>query len=290
MQDKPRILVTGAGGYIGRHVVRSLRDHAHILPATLDGIRANLLNHDQRRWLIETQRPEVLIHLAWVTDHGSFWSSPANEDWLAASDDLFNLFYTTGGRRIVATGSCAEYDWTTGAEQFTEDAPLAPHTAYGTTKVKASEALARHADAAGGDWAWGRVFFSFGVGEPEARLIPAMLRAVRDGIEMGIGPGDTVRDFWPVEILGAAIAALALSDAQGPVNLGAGTGTSFAVLADLIEEIAGTERLIKPDSRPLGAGEPRILVPDTSRLFNEVAFTDEAELRDAIQGYYHALA
>lgn len=289
MRQKPRILVTGAGGYIGRHVVANLAGDAHVLPATVDRMRADLLDADQRRRMVETLRPEILIHLAWVTDHGKFWSSPMNDDWLAASADLFQLFYANGGRRVVATGSCAEYDWTTGADQFAEDAPLAPHTAYGAAKVRAAEALAHYAETATGDWAWGRVFFSFGIGEPDARLIPAMLRTVRDGTEMGIGPGDTVRDFWPVETLGAAIAALALSKVQGPVNLGAGSGTSFATLTRLIEYIAGTRGLIQTDSRPLGSGEPKTLVPDATRLIQDVGFTARVDLRMALEQYYKAV-
>ena len=289
MQNTPRILVTGAGGYIGRHVVSALEGKADIVPAFLDGMRADLLDGDQRRRLIEGLRPEILIHLAWVTDHGAFWSSPMNAEWLAASEDLFRLFYAHGGRRVVATGSCAEYDWTTGADRFAEDAPLAPHTEYGAAKVKASKTLERLATAANREWAWGRVFFSFGIGEPEKRLIPAMLRAAKDRDPMGIGPGDTVRDFWPVETLGASIAALALSDVQGAVNLGAGDGTSFATLARLIEKIAGSSGVIKPDSRPLGSGEPCILVPDTRRLTTEVGFDDPKDLQTSLSAYYRAL-
>lgn len=290
MQDNPRILVTGSGGYIGRHVVAALAGRAQVLPAAVDDDRANLLDADQRRRMVEALQPEVLIHLAWVTEHGKFWSSPMNTNWLTASTDLFHLFYANGGRRVVATGSCAEYDWTTGADRFAEDAPLAPHTNYGAAKVKTAEALARYAEAANGEWAWGRVFFSFGAGEPEARLIPSMLRAVRDGTEMGIGPGDTVRDFWPVETLGASIAALALSDVRGPVNLGAGIGTSFTSLTSMVEGIAGTAGLIQPDNRPLGAGEPKVLVPGVDRLTNEVGFPTRFDLQSTLSDYYRAIS
>lgn len=289
MQGKPRIMVTGAGGYIGRHVIAALAGKADIVPVTVNGARADLLDKAQRRQLFQPEPPDVLIHLAWVTEHGAFWSSPLNEAWLAASEDLFRLFYANGGRRLVATGSCAEYDWKTGADQFIETAPLAPHTDYGASKVRAMDALVRHADNAGGAWAWGRIFFSFGMGEPEKRLVPAMLRAAKTGETLGIGPGNTVRDFWPVETLGKSIAALALSDVEGPVNVASGQATTFADMARMIEATGARHGIIRPDSRPLGAGEPISLVADVSRLKDEVGFQEQPDLQVALQTYFNTL-
>ena len=287
MKILPRILVTGAGGYIGRHVVQALAGRAEVIPAIVDGARADLLDPAQRRKLIEQARAQILIHLAWVTDHGAFWTAPENTAWQDASVDLFQQFYDADGQRILATGSCAEYDWTTGAQLYAEDAPLAPHTLYGQTKVATAAALAACAAAHDKSWAWGRIFFSFGVGEPAKRLIPLMFNAVRTGQSLGIGPGNAVRDFWPVDVLGAAIAATALTNVTGPVNLG-GAGVSFVQLAAMIEKIAGTQGLIIPDSRPLGPGEPMDLVPDTTKLRAEVGFDAQPDLTQALAAYYDA--
>ena len=157
------VLVTGADGFVGRHVVAALR---------LRGVRVlaapraatDLLDPAGRRALIEAERPEGLIHLAWVTEHGKFWSSAENVSWREASGDLFDLFFAAGGRRAVGAGSCAEYDWSGETARIREDAPLAPHSIYGKAKAETAEALMTTAARHGGSAAWGRLFFLFGDG------------------------------------------------------------------------------------------------------------------------------
>ena len=273
MDDQlPRVLITGAGGFVGRALVAALAERARIVPAMVAGRRADLLDPAARAGLIAGARAEVLIHLAWVTEHGKFWSSPANAAWQAASVDLFARFYAVGGRRIIGIGSCAEYDWSTGAARLAEDAALTPHTAYGAAKLRAAEALDRLATRSGASWAWGRVFFSFGPGEPPGRLIPLILRAVRDRAPLGIGPGDTVRDFCAMRHVADALADLSLSAVEGPVNLGSGHAVRFDDLARLANGLGDGQPVIQPDSRPLSPGEPRILVADTTRLRTEVGY------------------
>jgi len=258
-----RVVVTGATGFVGRPTVAALTARG---AAVHRGPRRDLLDPAGRAALIDEAGAEILVHLAWVTEHGAFWSSPLNAAWEAASRDLFARFYAAGGRRIVATGSCAEYDWSTGAEVLAEDAALAPHTVYGAAKARTGAALADLAAARGGSAAWGRVFFLFGPGEPERRLIPAMIAACARGEPLDCGPAATVRDFWHVKHLGAALAALALSDLTGAINLASGRATRFDEIGRVIERAFGAEGLIRFDARALGPGEPARLVADTTRL------------------------
>ena len=283
---RPRILVTGASGFLGHFLVVALERIATVLKPTIDGRRADLLSAEDRARLIATNPADILIHLAWTTAHGKFWSDPQNTAWQAASTDLFARFYAAGGQRIIGIGSCAEYDWTTLAKTFAEDARLAPHTAYGAAKVRTAESLKKLADQHHAMWAWGRVFFSFGPGEPKDRLIPLILNAVRNASPLGIGPGATIRDFCAVHHVAGAAAALALSDVQGPVNLAGGHPSSFADLAAIADAFHPGAPLIQPDSRPLGPGEPEVLVADTSRLVNEVGFRPPDQLAKDLSDYY----
>src|SRR5579862_8460328 len=120
-----RILVTGSSGFIGRQAVLALRsqlgraaDEIHTVQHTARQMSdsrnhtVNLMDPEQVGRLMERVKPTHLLHLAWYAEHGKFWASPLNLDWVSASLQLFQSFISHGGKRAVFAGTCAEYDWT----------------------------------------------------------------------------------------------------------------------------------------------------------------------------------
>ena len=281
-----RVLVTGAGGFIGRHVVAALRSRGAEVVDAKDLAR-DLLRADERAEAVRHARADTLVHLAWVTDEG-FWSSDLNLAWEAATVDLVAGFLAAGGRRVVASGSCAEYDWSRGGT-FSEDAPLMPHSLFGAVKARTGEALLRAVDSQGASAAWARVFFLFGCGERPARLVPSMLRACAQGRSLACGPRDTVRDFWAVRNVGEALAALALSELTGPVNVASGQGVSFGDLGALAERFTEAPGRIRFGDRALGKGEPRLIVADTARLRTDLGFQAPVSLEAGMAAYCKAI-
>src|SRR5258706_14740282 len=114
-----RILVTGARGFIGRECLTRLSAldaelHALSTQSVSDagGVtwhQCDLLDSPAAVGLLQRIAPSHLLHLAWIAEPGVFWESPLNHRWLAASTVLFEAFYASGGKRVVAAGSCAEY-------------------------------------------------------------------------------------------------------------------------------------------------------------------------------------
>ncbi len=288
----PRVLVTGAGGFVGRRLCAALaRRGAQVVAAGRGGPgpACNLLDAADRRRLAAGARAEVLVHLAWVTEHGAFWDSPLNDAWLAASVDLFEAFYAAGGARIVGVGTCAEYDWATADAPLRETAALRPTTPYGAAKARAGEALAALAEASGGAAAWARLFHLYGEGEPVRRLVPAMISAALRDQTLACGPAEAERDFWDARDLGEALAALALDDLAGPINVAGGAGVSFGRLAGLIGEATGRREAIRLGARALTPGEPLRLVADAARLRAELGFEPAISLETGLADYVAAL-
>ena len=117
-----KILVSGATGFVGRHVWPHLVAAGHDVIAAgrrppegdskcLQFIPADLLNSAEIERVVRQVRPDMLMHLAWKVEHGRFWEAPENLDWVAASLHLAREVERAGAQRVVMAGTCFEYDW-----------------------------------------------------------------------------------------------------------------------------------------------------------------------------------
>lgn len=292
-----RVLVTGAAGFLGRHCLgdlaaRGFEVHAVSTRGERAGgaiwHRADLLDPGAARALVERVRPTHMLHLAWETTHGRFWTSPRNLDWLAASVHLARAFAEAGGRRLVVAGTCAEYRWDDRPcdERTT---PLEPATLYGASKHALHVALRAYADVAGIALAWGRIFLLHGPGEPPGRLVPSVATALLRGKPAECTHGRQVRDLLQVEDVAAGFGALVQSDVTGAVNVASGVPVTLAEVVTTIAEITGRADLLRLGAIPAPAGEPAVLVADTTRLREELGWRPRLDLRAGLERTIAAL-
>jgi len=287
-----RVVVTGARGFIGRHCVAELASLGHEVhgvtsaaaPPAAKGLtwhRADVLSDDGLHAVLRDARPSHLVHLAWVTTPGAFWSDPSNDAWLDASKRLVRDFAACGGKRVVVAGTCAEYDWSGGmCDEATT--PLRPSTLYGRRKDELRADVERVAAESGLSWAWGRVFWLYGPGEPLPRLVPSIVASLLRDEPALCTEGTQRRDFLHVEDVGAAMARLAACEVTGPVNIGSGDAVAVADVARKIGEIVGKPSLIRLGARPSPAGDPPLVVAATHRLRDEVGFVPRWDLASGL--------
>lgn len=290
---QPRILVTGASGYIGRQVLRwcvserlDVRATARRPPSESGGakwVAADLLDATERRRLIAATRPTHLLHLAWMTTHGSYWTSPQNADWLAATIDLAHIFGEAGGKRLVGAGTCMERmigagDASLGNARSPESRPL-----YSVAKYACCMVLDQLVHDFGIKFAWARVFFSYGEYEDPARLVPSVINNLMADKAANCTSGTQLRDFMHVRDLGAALAKLLLSECEGGVDMGTGEGVRIADLVRLLGTLMDKPHLIRLGALPTRPGEPHNMLADASRLRNEVGFVPRYSLEQGLR-------
>ena len=243
--------------------------------------QCDLLDPVASERLVRKIRPTHLLHLAWIAEPGVFWQSPLNRKWLAASVALIESFYEAGGRRVVAAGSCAEY--AASASPHVEDTtPTVPDTLYGHAKAATYFALRAAAHGRGG-WAWMRLFFPYGPGEPAARFIPAAINALIRGQKLDCTSGTQVRDFIHVRDVAEACAVLLDTDLNGIFNVGSGNACTLREVGALIAAEVGAEGLLRFNAREAPAHDRPYVVADMSKMLNQLGWKPQLALSEGIR-------
>jgi nucleoside-diphosphate-sugar epimerase len=230
------------------------------------------LNDDEAlRSTLREIRPTTAIHLAWYTEPAKYWNAPENLDCVAMSLRVARALADCGCQKLLAAGTCAEYDWK--YEELSEEStPLKPGGLYGVCKNALRETLEFFCRQNSIQFAWLRFFYLYGPGEAKERLVPSVILSLLRGKRARCTSGEQVRDFLYVEDAAAAVAAVARSTETGPVNIASGQPVKIRTLVETIAKILdrsdGVEVGAVPDSRC----EAARVVADPSRLFNRVGW------------------
>jgi nucleoside-diphosphate-sugar epimerase len=232
---------------------------------------ADLLDAAARRALVARVGASHLLHLAWYAEPGAFWAARENAPWVAATVGLVDEFAAAGGVRATIAGTCAEYDWSA-PQPLREDAPLAPATYYGACKDATRRVVAGLAEIAGVSLAWGRIFFLYGPGEDERRLVASVARALAAGERAATSAGTQRRDFLHVDDVAGAFAAILDCDVRGAVNVASGEAATVRFIVEQLARAADRPDLLDVGALPDRPGDPPIIAADVGRLRDEVGF------------------
>jgi len=283
------VLLTGATGLIGRQTIAPLQKLGFKVLAGsrsgedvggAEGVALDILDPAQPRQVFASYPITHLVHLAWHDHPVDRWTSPANLDWAAATLRLVRDFSEAGGKRVVAAGTCAEYEW--GDAILTEASPLKQNSLYGAAKATTGMSLKAAAATLGVSLAWARIFFCYGPGEPKGRLLGDLIKGIAVGETVDCTDGLQERDFLHTGDIGRALAAILASDVEGAINVASGEATP---VKDLIGAVAG--QMGHPERVNLGArkrpeNDPKRVLADVTRLRDEVGFVPAFDIRSGV--------
>ncbi len=309
-----KILVTGGAGYIGAHTV-SLLERRGFDPVVVDnlskGYRHNveprrlhvmdLADTDSLAALLRREAVAAVIHFAGFIAVGESMREPEMyfSNNVGGSLSLLSAMQRAGVSRLVFSSTAAVYG-TPARVPIPEDAPFAPVSPYGESKVMVEKILDWLDRCRGLRSVALRYFNACGaepdgrLGEehsPETHLIPLLLRAVRTGEPITLfgddydtPDGTCVRDYIHVcDLAEAHILALECllgGGAGGAFNVGTGSGHSVKEVLRAAEEVTG--RPVPFVMGPRRPGDASVLVADSTRLSRTFGwkprFTDLREI------------
>ncbi|HEX6237406.1 MAG TPA: GDP-mannose 4,6-dehydratase [Acidimicrobiales bacterium] len=271
-----RALVTGAGGFVGVHLVRHLErsgDEVAQLERTVDGI--DITDADALTQAVVSARPEVIYHLAGASDVGGSWSTP-HETFLSNALGTLNVLQAARharAERVLAVTSADVYGRVTEDElPLTEEQPLRPVSPYAASKV-AADALAQQA------WLGHRLpvvrvraFNHLGPGQSDRFLAPSVAARIarneRQGTdEVPIGNMTPKRDITDVRDVVRAYRLLVEHGEPGEAyNVCSGRSVAVKEIADILLSMAERHMRLVTDPELQRPVDIPVLVGDNTRL------------------------
>lgn len=246
-----KVLVTGAGGFIGRHVTRQLIEAGHdVHPLTRQS--CDLADLERVSEVVSAIKPEAAIHLAWYVEPGKWMDEVRrNLESLEATVRLLYLLIDHGCGRVVLAGS--------GIEALDND------STYAVAK-RAVHGLAEHLARRGEGVVCAHLYNIFGPGEDERRVVPIAVNALLRGEPVDLTEGRQRRDSMYVEDAASALIAVARSDLTGAVDVATGDPIELRSVLLAMAAHAGEPELLCFGARPYGPGEMMSYGGDPSLL------------------------
>jgi UDP-glucose 4-epimerase len=270
-----KILLTGATGFIGKHVAQRLLSDgcevsAIILPgdsstitADIKGISVNMADAEKLTAAVRTASPELIIHMAaaGVTDLTLTFQESCHINVQGVINILEAAHLIPSLQRLILFGSSYEY----GARR--SDDGMDPFSAYGASKLAAWSYARTAYNMWGLPVVWVRPFQVYGPGQPETTFIPSAIRAAISGQDFRMTAGAQQRDFIYVsDIVSGLEAVIAAADIDGrSLVLGTGTLTPLIRVVQSIWQMTNARGRILAGALPYRSGEVSAIAANIHR-------------------------
>lgn len=286
MAEPSRVIVTGATGFIGSHVIEAAlaqglmvtavgRDRSKALSSSwLNSVRfvtADLhsATFDPR----DLGAADAMIHLAWP-GLPDYRDTAHLERHLPDDMRFIEKMLATGVRKLVITGTCLEYGIKYGP--LPESTPTSPELPYAIAKDKLRTWI-HDLTPSGVTVIWARLFYMYGPGQSSRSILQQLDSAIKRGdSKFPMSPGEQLRDYLPVEEVARRL--VRLIGGRGPAgvyNICSGVPISIRRLVEQRISKQGASIELELGSLPYPDYEPVAFWGDGSKFEREFGASDE---------------
>ena len=228
-----KIAITGATGFIGRHVRSVLVKTDHVVVLVVRNVKkvgdraANEeivvadLSQARTDWFELFGKPDAVLHLAWG-GLPNYMDSYHVDVELPMQLKLLRSLVDSGLKKLVVAGTCYEYGPSSGA--ISESQMTNPNTPYGIAKDSLRKALFEIRSKKDFELTWARVFYPYGEGQSENSIYSQLTKAISsDEKEFAMGSGVQMLDFIQVTRVAKALRTFVTEKkGVGLINVGSG--------------------------------------------------------------------
>lgn len=269
-----KVLLTGATGFVGRHVMNQLSNHDVGITLVVRNAEKIQTSHNSRVeevivtdnlfaesvewWKVRLKGIDTIIHVAWYAEPTLYLLSPKNLECHQGTLNIALAAAQSGVRRFVGIGTCFEYDVSKG--MLSVDTPIKPLTPYAGAKSATYMILSRWLPSQGVEFSWCRLFYLYGEGEDHRRLVPYLHKKLSSGEPAELTSGHQIRDFMDVADAARQIVCKAFGNESGAFNVCSGMPVTVRQLAENIADEYGRRDLLKFGARPDNLIDPICIV------------------------------
>lgn len=266
-----RVLVTGADGFVGLHLVGHLTAEGdQVVPSSCD-----VTNRDAIVAEFARADADVVYHLAGQADVGGSWQNPVETIRVNVEGTLnvLDAARLAGCRRVVAITSADVYGRITDADlPVRETHDLQPVSPYAASKAAAEMVCLQAGLAHGLEVVRVRAFNHLGPGQSDRFVASAIASRIaaceREGSTVvQVGTLDARRDFTDVRDVVRAYRSLMTSGRAGEVyNVCSGTDRSVREVTDILVNLSTTDITLETDPALVRPVDLRVLRGDNTKI------------------------